>query len=62
MRVFDVVGRLVGNVARGEFDAGDHLLRWDPASAGHGPGAPGIYLVEVRAMGARITRRAVVLE
>jgi hypothetical protein len=61
VRVYDVRGSLVRELARGEFAAGQHRLTWDGRSGGGTPVGPGIYFVEVRSPLGSAQLRLVVL-
>jgi hypothetical protein len=47
LRIFDLRGRLVRQLAAGEFQAGDHVLYWDGFDTSGQQAATGIYLVRV---------------
>ncbi len=57
--IFDVSGRLVRNLARGEFTAQRYLLMWDGRNGGGRPVAAGVYLMRLVAGDACETRRVV---
>jgi hypothetical protein len=62
VRLYDVSGRLVRQLADGELPAGPNLIRWDRRDA-RGEIAPaGLYLVELRAGKDRLARRVVVTD
>jgi hypothetical protein len=46
--VFDVHGRLVRNVARGRYPAGEHLVGWDGRTASGARSIAGVYFVRLR--------------
>ncbi|HEX7879763.1 MAG TPA: DUF1501 domain-containing protein [Candidatus Eisenbacteria bacterium] len=50
--VFDVGGRQVAQVAEGNWPAGSHEVRWDPAGI-----APGLYFISLDADGKRQTQK-----
>jgi hypothetical protein len=56
--VFDVQGRLVRTLVRGEQPAGWHEVRWSGVSDG-GPAGAGIYFVRLRAEGREFKQRIV---
>lgn len=54
LRVFDVLGRVVSTLADGEYEAGEHLVRWDAA------GMPtGVYFYRISSGGRSGTGRMV---
>jgi hypothetical protein len=60
LRVFDVLGREVRAIARGErFDPGPQRLRWDGRRADGGPAGSGVYFVRLRIAGRQWTRAIV---
>lgn len=59
VRVHDVSGRLV-RVLRADATAGEHLLRWDGRDGDGTPVRPGVYLANLHAGGASVTRRLVI--
>jgi hypothetical protein len=56
--VFDLLGRRVKTLAPATL-SGTAEIRWDGSRDDGGPAHPGVYLVRVRAGGARFTRRVV---
>ncbi|MGD9403089.1 MAG: FlgD immunoglobulin-like domain containing protein, partial [bacterium] len=62
VEVFDMTGRLVKSLCRGERSAGTHALAWDCRDASGSRAAPGVYAVRVSAAGRTSTVKAVVLE
>jgi flagellar hook assembly protein FlgD len=62
VRVYDVRGSLVRELARGEFAAGQHRLTWDGRSGAGAPVGPGIYFVQVRSSLGSAKLRLVMLE
>jgi flagellar hook assembly protein FlgD len=59
---FDAAGRAVREVARGEHGPGEHVVRWDGTSTAGERVVPGVYFIQVRASGTRVTRRVVLLD
>ncbi|MGD9140045.1 MAG: C39 family peptidase [bacterium] len=57
--VFDVTGRLVRTLARGEYGAGDHSVAWDGTDGRGGPAAPGVYFVRCATTAESHVRRLV---
>ncbi|MFC1800252.1 aryl-sulfate sulfotransferase [Candidatus Eisenbacteria bacterium] len=49
LRVFDITGRCVANLADGDFTAGNHHLSWNGRSDDGGDLPAGVYFVRVRA-------------
>jgi hypothetical protein len=62
LRVFDVNGGLVRELANGVLPAGPHAVSWDGRGADGRRRPPGIYLVQLRAGGLARTGRVVLLE
>jgi hypothetical protein len=60
LTLFDVAGRRVATLARGEYPAGDHVLVWDPGAAAPRVSS-GIYFVRFRAAGYSETKRLVLI-
>ena len=58
--LFDAGGRLVRELARGEFTSGEHPVRWDGRNADGRNAASGIYHVRLEVEGRSVTRRLVV--
>jgi hypothetical protein len=56
LRVYDASGREVARLAAGRLPRGEHALRWAPSGL-----ASGVYLYVLRAGGATLTRKAVLL-
>jgi hypothetical protein len=48
IRVYDVAGRSVALITKGEFSPGIHLERWGDLDSGGRPVSPGIYFVKLR--------------
>ncbi|HVP38111.1 MAG TPA: kelch repeat-containing protein [Candidatus Saccharimonadales bacterium] len=61
VRVLDVAGRVVATLANGEFPAGGRRATWDGTSDRGGRAAAGVYVLELRAGRARLTRKVVLL-
>ena len=59
--VFDVSGRLVRTVVRGEYGAGYHTVAWDGKDAGGRRVAAGIYFLRAESAGHTKTLKLVVL-
>ena len=55
--IYDVAGRLVRTLERGEFPAGRHALRWDGLDAAGARVGAGLYFYRVRVDGAAEVRR-----
>lgn len=62
VRVYDVAGRLVRVLARGEFPAGYHTLKWDGDDGRGGKVASGVYLYSLDAPGYRDVRKMTLLK
>jgi uncharacterized repeat protein (TIGR01451 family) len=56
LAVFDVRGRCIERLARGEFAAGPHLAEWRP-SAGAAPVSRGVYLIRLQTPAGGMTRK-----
>jgi hypothetical protein len=62
LRILDVRGREVATLLAGaRRGAGEHAVLWDGRSAAGTSQASGVYVAELRALGARITQRLVLL-
>ncbi len=59
LRVYDVAGREVAVLARGEWPAGAHEARWDGRDARGGVAAPGLYFARLVTGGVARTQRIV---
>jgi YVTN family beta-propeller protein len=60
VRIYDVLGREVRSLARGErFEAGPQRLHWDGRIGDGRPAGPGVYFVKVRLAGREWTRTVV---
>jgi hypothetical protein len=62
VRVFDVRGALVRELASGTFEAGWHRVTWDGTGTGASPAQPGVYFVQANANGQRTLLRFVLLK
>lgn len=62
LAVFDAQGRLVEELVRTEFDAGEHAVTWLAQDTAGRPIAAGLYLVRLRAAGREISERFVRVE
>ncbi len=62
VRVFDVRGALVRELAGGTYAAGWHRLSWDGSGASGAPAQPGVYFVQANAGGQRLLSRFVLLK
>jgi hypothetical protein len=60
--VHDVAGRTVATLVSGRLPAGDHEIQWNTRGSNGRRAAPGVYLIQVRALGTQRTARVVVLE
>lgn len=61
--VYDLDGRQVAVLARGaDYDAGRHVLMWNPRAGAAGEFRCGVYFVSITGEGTRRTQRAVILE
>jgi hypothetical protein len=58
--VFDVVGRQVSVVARGEFQAGTHTRQWDGLDSAGNSAKPGIYFYKLKLLTGVHTVRSVI--
>ena len=47
--VYDLAGRRVATLAQGQYDAGEHLVRWDGNGRG-GPVGAGVYFIRVQTL------------
>jgi hypothetical protein len=61
LRVYDVTGRLVSEIATGALDAGTHTLRWDGTDRRGHRVASGVYFYRLRAGTHTATRKMVLL-
>jgi hypothetical protein len=59
--LYDVRGKLVRALSRGELPPGEHHLAWDRRDAAGRVVAAGVYFVVAHATGFRVTRKAVLL-
>jgi hypothetical protein len=57
VRIFDVAGRSVRNLATGALPAGPRTIGWDGRTSAGALAEPGLYFCEVRANGSRSVRR-----
>jgi len=62
VRVYDVQGALVRELARGPYEPGWHRVAWDGAGATGSPAEPGVYFVQSVANGQRLLKRFVLLK
>jgi carboxypeptidase T len=62
LAVYDVLGRRVRVLAEGPRAEGRHEVRWDGRGEGGTRVASGLYVLELRAGGASVTRKLVVLD
>lgn len=61
LEVFDIMGRRVGTLADGTFEAGEHAVSWDGRDT-HGARSPaGVYHVRIKASEFRAQRTMVLL-
>ena len=60
VRVFNRAGRLVNEVARGEFAAGSNLVRWDGRDRAGSAVPEGLYVVTVDALGKQLRNTVIV--
>jgi hypothetical protein len=60
--VYDVRGKLVRMLSRGELTSGEHRITWDRRDADGRPVAAGVYFVVARAAGRELRRKTVVLD
>jgi hypothetical protein len=56
LRVYDTAGRLVRTLVSGELGVGEYRVVWDGRDEGRRAVAPGVYFVELRAGGERLSR------
>jgi subtilisin family serine protease len=61
VRVYDVKGALVRELARGPYEPGWHSVTWDGAGASGSPAEPGMYFVQANANGQRLLKRFVLI-
>lgn len=61
LRLFDVNGRVVRDLARGTFDAGAHVLRWEAGDPRGAAPPAGVYFLRLEAGGASLLRKLTVL-
>src|SRR5262249_54831789 len=59
LRVVDVRGRLVRILDSGPRQAGEHRVDWNGRDRGNEPVSPGIYFLELRAGGQKLTQKIV---
>jgi len=59
LAVYDVTGRLVRHLAAGSFGAGSHEFVWNGCDDTGEKVASGVYLVQVRTLGQRISQKAI---
>jgi flagellar hook capping protein FlgD len=59
--VYDLAGRLVKTLARGHHLAGVHTLSWNGDTA-DGPAAAGVYLLSVRSIDSRLSRKILLVK
>jgi flagellar hook capping protein FlgD len=62
VRVYDVKGALVRELANGPFDPGWHRVTWDGAGASGAVAQPGVYFVKGHANGQQVNQRFVLLK
>jgi hypothetical protein len=62
VRVYDVRGALVRELANGTFEPGWHRVTWDGTGATGSSAKPGVYFVQALANGERLLRRFVLLK
>lgn len=62
VRVYDVRGALVRELAAGTYEAGWHHVRWDGLGASGSVANPGVYFVQANANGDRTLKRFVLLK
>lgn len=61
LAVYDVGGRRVAELARGDFPAGESRIRWDGADAAGRPAASGTYFARLTAGGVSLVRSLVLV-
>jgi len=59
LRIYDLAGRLVRELVRGVFDAGEHVVLWDGRSRSGEQVRSGVYFSELRVGSARLARKLV---
>jgi hypothetical protein len=57
LRVYDVLGRVVGTLVDRRMEAGSHTVRWNASDV-----PAGVYFYQMRVNGSVVTRKAVVLK
>ena len=62
VRVYDIRGALVREIARGPFEPGWHRVTWDGAGTGGAIAEPGVYFVQAHANGQKVISRFVLLK
>jgi len=62
LRIFDVSGRLVSELMRGQAVAGPHSVSWDGLSATGGRAGSGLYFARLEAAGGSRTLKVLVLK
>jgi hypothetical protein len=62
VRVYDIQGALVRELARGPFEPGWHRVTWDGAGASGATAEPGVYFVQAIANGQKVLTRFVLLK
>jgi len=59
--VRDLTGRLVATLQRGRLEPGEHLFRWDGATASGQHAPAGVYFIEFRGRAGSVSRRLCLL-
>lgn len=62
VRVYDIRGALVREIANGPFSPGWHSVAWDGTGATGATAQPGVYFVQANANGERLLKRFVLLK
>lgn len=62
VRVYDVRGALVRELASGTYESGWHHVKWDGTGASGAPAQPGVYFVQASMGGERLLKRFVLLK
>ena len=62
MVVYDILGRTVRTLVRGDMEGGPHRVVWDGRDDAGIPAGSGVYLIRLEVGQAAMTRRALLLK
>jgi hypothetical protein len=62
LRVFDIAGRLVKELANGSYDMGEHSVIWDGTNSSGGKVSSGIYFYSISTPEKAVTKKMVFLK